>query len=81
VMMAIPQQKFQQWKHYCAKCIAAQVEYFENDPCQWAVSIQVCFQYSHSRNVIATPCNRNGDSFYHAEDGGSTILWNTGILP
>jgi hypothetical protein len=28
------QKCFQQWQHRWAKCIAAQVEYFEGDPCQ-----------------------------------------------
>jgi hypothetical protein len=47
-LKAIPQQGFQkcfqQWQHSWAKCIVAQREYFEDDPSQWAVSIQVCLQ-------------------------------------
>jgi len=37
-MKAIPQQGFQiyflQWQHHWTKCIAAQGEYFEDDPSQ-----------------------------------------------
>jgi hypothetical protein len=32
---------FQRWEHRLAKCMAAQGEYFEGDPSQYAVSIQV----------------------------------------
>jgi hypothetical protein len=38
------QKCFQQWQHRWAKCIAAQVEYFEGEPSQSALSIQVCLQ-------------------------------------
>jgi len=35
---------FQQWQHHWAKCKAAQVEYFEGDSSQQAVSIQARLQ-------------------------------------
>jgi len=46
---AIPQQEFQNVsnngrQHCWAKCIAVQVEYFEGDSPQKAVSIQVCLE-------------------------------------
>jgi len=44
-LRAIQQQEFkkcfQQWQHCWAKCIAAQGKYFEGDPSQYAISIQL----------------------------------------
>jgi hypothetical protein len=54
----IPQQESQkcsqQWQHRSTKCTVAQEEYFDGDPSQQAVSIQVWdFQLNHSDNFIA----------------------------
>jgi hypothetical protein len=38
------QKCFQQWQHRWAKCIAAQGEYYEGDPPQYAVLIQLYLQ-------------------------------------
>jgi len=56
-LKATPQQDFQKGQHRWVKCIAAQGGYFEIDPSQWAVSIQVRLEENHSGHFIATSRN------------------------
>jgi hypothetical protein len=55
--IGVPKNVFQQRQHRWPKCIAAQGEYFEVDPSQYTVSIQVWLQWNHFKNFIAIPRN------------------------